>query len=166
MVLCSFHGLRCCMSNNSNNNIFHNSIEHFLCNLSDSFSDDVLSCLWIVFTNSVFQVAPQKIVRQVEILIRLRFRHNAPWDRLISRQTDNTGHPIPNISTCLRGYLKDRICENNPQTRQDIIREGIRQIAQEMLNRVVDNFIVRVVAVLPYSSAVHGKNIVLITEKV
>ena len=40
---------------NSNNKIVHNSIEHFLCNLSDYFSDDALSCLWIVFTNSVFQ---------------------------------------------------------------------------------------------------------------
>ena len=28
----------------------------------------VLSCLWIVFTNSVFQIPPQKIVRRVEIL--------------------------------------------------------------------------------------------------
>ena len=28
----------------------------------------VLSCLWIVFTNSVFQVRPQKIVRWVDIL--------------------------------------------------------------------------------------------------
>ena len=28
----------------------------------------VLFCLWIVFTNSVFQVPPQKIVRRVEIL--------------------------------------------------------------------------------------------------
>ena len=55
-------------SNNSDNKIVHSSIEHFLCNLSDSFSDDVLSCLWIVFTNSVFQIPPQKIVRQVEIL--------------------------------------------------------------------------------------------------
>ena len=34
----------------------------------DFSSDDVLSCLWIVFTNSVFQVPPQKIVRRVEIL--------------------------------------------------------------------------------------------------
>ena len=31
----------------------------------DFSSDDVLSCLWIVFTNSVFQVPPQKIVRQL-----------------------------------------------------------------------------------------------------
>ena len=55
-------------SSYSNNKIVHNSIEHFLCNLSDFFSDDVLFCLWIVFTNSVFQVPPQKIVRRVEIL--------------------------------------------------------------------------------------------------
>ena len=34
-----------------------------------------------------------------------------------------------------------------------------------MLNRVVDNFNVRVDAVVSYSSAVHGTNIVLITEK-
>ena len=55
-------------SSNSNIKIVHNSIEHFLWNPSDFFSDDVLSCLWIVFTNSVFQVPPQKIVRRVEIL--------------------------------------------------------------------------------------------------
>ena len=66
----------------------------------------------------------------------------------------------------LRGCLKDRVCENNPQTREDIIRREIRWIPQEMLNRVVDNFNVRVAAVLSYSSAVHGTNIVLITEKV
>ena len=55
-------------SSNSNIKIVYNSIEHFLWNSSDFFSDDVLSCLWIVFTNSVFQVPPQKIVRWVEIL--------------------------------------------------------------------------------------------------
>ena len=55
-------------SSNSNIKIVHNSIEHFLWNPSDFSSDDVLSCLWIVFTNSVFQVPPQKIVRRVEIL--------------------------------------------------------------------------------------------------
>ena len=97
-------------------------------------------------------------------------RHNFPWDRLISHQTDN---PWPSYSQdlnppdyFLRGYLKDRVCENNPQTREDIIRKEIRRIPQEMLNRVVDNFNVRVAAVLSYSSAVHGTNIVLITEKV
>ena len=97
-------------------------------------------------------------------------RHNFPWDRLISRQTDN---PWPSYSQdlnppdyFLRGYLKDRVCENNPQTREDIIRREIRRIPLEMLNRVVDNFNVRVAAVLSYSSAVHGTDIVLITEKV
>ena len=77
-------------------------------------------------------------------------RHNFPWDRLILHQTDN---PWPSYSQdlnppdyFLRGYLKDRVCENNPQTREDIIRKEIRRIAQEMLNRVVDNFIVRVAA--------------------
>ena len=75
-------------------------------------------------------------------------RHNFPWDRLTLHQTDN---PWPSYSQdlnppdyFLRGYLKDRVCENNPQTREDIIRKEIRRIAQEMLNRVVDNFIVRV----------------------
>ena len=154
--------------------------------MSDFCSDAVLSCLRIVFTNSVFQVPPQKIVRWVEILgiewsevaglIRnesvpwevipevFKFsvremrrhqnifsnrtleylRHNFPWDRLILRQTDN---PWPSYSQdlnlpdyFLRGYLKDRVCENNPQTREDSIRRQIRRIPQEMLNRVVDNF--------------------------
>ena len=79
-------------------------------------------------------------------------RHNFPWDRLISHQTDN---PWPSYSQdlnppdyFLRGYLKDRVCENNPQTREDIIRKEIRWIPQEMLNRVVDNFNVRVTDVL------------------
>ena len=97
-------------------------------------------------------------------------RHNFPLYRLISHQTDN---PRPSYSQdlnppdyFLRGYLKDRVCENNPQTRQDIIRKEIRRVAQEMVHRVVDNFIVRVTAVLSYSSAVHETNIVFITEKV
>ena len=55
-------------SSNSNIKIVRNSIEHFLWNPTDFFSGDVLFCLWIVFTNSVFQVTPQKIVSLVEIL--------------------------------------------------------------------------------------------------
>ena len=97
-------------------------------------------------------------------------RHNFPWDRLISRQTDN---PWPSYSQdlnppdyFLRGYLKERVCENNPQTREDIIRREIRWIPLEMLNGVVNNFNFRVTAVLSYSSVVHGTNIALITEKV
>ena len=96
-------------------------------------------------------------------------RHNFPLYRLVSRQNDNPGHPIPKISThltiCWGGiFLKDRVCENNPQTKGDVIRKEIRQIAQEMLNRVVNNFIVQVAAVLSYSSMVYGTNIVLIIE--
>ena len=99
-------------------------------------------------------------------------RHNFPWDRLISCQTDN---PWPSYSQdrnppdyFLGGgeYLKDKVCEKNPQTRKDIIRREIRWIPQELLNGVVGNFNVWVATVLPYSSAVPGTNIVLITEKV
>ena len=191
-------------SSNSNIKIVHNSSGHFLWNLPDFSSDDVLSCLWIVFTNSVFQVPPQKIVRWVEILgiewpgvtgrcelslfhgkLCLRYssvlfekrgtvycsrneaplhflnrtldylRHNSPWDRLTLHQTDNPGpsysqdvNPPPSPDYFLRGCLKDRVCENNPQTREDIIRKGIRWIPQKMLNRVMDNFNVGVAAVL------------------
>ena len=90
--------------------------------------------------------------------------------KLISYKTDN---PQPSYSEdlnppdyFLRGYLKDRVCEKNPQTREDIIRKKIRRIPQEMLNRVVNNFNVRVAAVLSYNSAVHETNIVLITKEV
>ena len=62
--------------------------------------------------------------------------------------------------------MKDRVYENNPQTKEDIIRREIRRIPQEMLSRTVDNFNVRGAAVLSYISAVHGTNIELITEKV
>ena len=78
------------MCSNSNNKIVHNSIEQFLCNLSDFVSDDVLSCTWIVFTNSVFQVPPQKIVRRVEILgtwwpgvIGLTWNECVSWEVMI-----------------------------------------------------------------------------------
>ena len=98
------------------------------------------------------------------------FWHNFPWDRLILCKIDNSwpsySQDLNPPDYFLRGYLKDRVCENNPQTREDIIRKEIRRIAQEMLNRFVDNFIVPVAAVLSYSSVVHGTNIVLITEKV
>ena len=181
-------------SSNSNIKIVHNSIGHFLWNSSDFSSDTALSCLRIVFTNSVFQVPPRKIVRWVEILgigwpgvvglmwnksfpwevipevfkcsVREMRRHqntfsnrtleylryNFPWVRLILRQTDN---PCPSYSQdlnppdyFLRGYLKDRVCDDNPQTREDVIRKEIRRIPQEMLNRIVNNFNVLVAAVL------------------
>ena len=53
-------------NSNSNIKIVNNSIYHFLWNPTDFSSDIVfenLSCLWIVFINSVFQVSPQKRVR-------------------------------------------------------------------------------------------------------
>ena len=110
-------------------------------------------------------MAPHFLNRTLEY-----FRHNVPWDTLILRQIDN---PWPSylqdlnlLDYFLMGYLKERLCENNPQTREDIIRRKIRRIPQEMLNRVVDNFNVRVAAVLSYSRMAHGTNIVLFTEKV
>ena len=62
--------------------------------------------------------------------------------------------------------MKNRVCENNPRTREDNIRREIRRNLLEMLGRVVGNFNVRVATVLSYSSAVHGTSIVFITEKV
>ena len=148
-------------SSNSNIKIFHNSIEHFLWNPSDFFSDDVLSCLGIVFRNSVFQLPTQKIVRRVEILgigwsglIGLMQNESVPWE------------VMPKVFKCSVWEMRWQVCESNPQTREDIIRGEIRWIPQEMLNRVVDNFNVPVAAVLSYSSLVHGSYKVLITEKV
>ena len=89
-------------------------------------------------------------------------------------QTDNSWPSYPQDLNppdfLVKGYLKEIKqlinSENHLQTREEIIRKEIRQIPQEMLNKVLDNFNVRVAAVLLYSSVVHGTNIVLITEKV
>ena len=74
-------------SSSSNIKIAHNSIENFLWNPFDFSSDEVLYCLWIVFTNSVLQLLPQKIVRWVEILeigwpgiIGLTRIESIPWE--------------------------------------------------------------------------------------
>ena len=99
----------------------------------------------------VFKCSVQEMRHHLILNHHLEYlRRNFPWDRLISRQTDN---PWPSYSQdlnppdfFLRGYLEDRVCEINPQTREDITRKEIKRIAQEMLNRVVDNFIVRVAA--------------------
>ena len=97
-------------------------------------------------------------------------RHNFQWGRLILRQTNNSwpsySQDLNPPDYFLRGYLKNGVCENKPQTREYFIRKEIRWILQEMLNRIVDNFNVRVAAVLSYSSTVYGTNIVLIIEKV
>ena len=59
-------------------------------NPSDISSDDVLSCLWIVFIKSVFQVSLQKIVRRFEILrigwpgfIGLMRNESVPWEVML-----------------------------------------------------------------------------------
>ena len=82
-------------------------------------------------------------------------RQYFPRDGLILHQTDNPWPPnSPNLNPSdyfLWGYLKDRVYENNPQTTEvlkDNIRIEIRQIPQEMLNGFVDNFNVRVAAVI------------------
>ena len=79
------------------------------------------------------------------------------------------GHPIPKISACLPifwgGTWKTEFVKTI-QTREDIIRKEIRRTAQEMLNRVVDNFTVQVAAVLSYSSTVQGANIVVYTKRI
>ena len=83
----------------------------------------------------------------------------------MSRETDNPwssySQDLNSPDYFLKGYLKDRVFENNPRTKEDIIRKEIRRIAQEMLNRVVENFIVRVTA-----AAQCMEQTVLITEKV
>ena len=54
-------------------------------------------------------------------------RHIFPWDRLISRQTDNPwscySQDLNPSDYFLRRYLKNRVRENNPQTREDFIRK-------------------------------------------
>ena len=113
-----------------------------------------------LFSQTVFQVPLSQNISGI----------TSHWTDSFCVKPITPGHSIPKISTGLTifwgRYLKDRVCENNPKTREDIIRRETRWILQEMLNGVVDNFNVRVAAVLSYSSAVHGTNIVLITEKV
>ena len=95
--------------------------------------------------------APPHCSNRTLEFLRLYF----PGDRLISRRTDNPWPPYsPDLNPpdyFLWGYLKDRVYENNPQTTEvlkDNIRREIRWIPQEMLSRVVDNFNVRVAAVI------------------
>ena len=92
------------------------------------------------------EVVPHFSNRTLEYL-----RHNFPWDRLISRQTNNPwlsySQDLNPPDYFLRGYLKDRVCEKKPQAREDIIRKEIKRITQGMLNRIVDNFIVRVLLI-------------------
>ena len=82
-------------------------------------------------------------------------RRYFPGNRLISRRTDNPwpAHS-PDLSPpdfFLWGYLKERVYHNNPQTidaLKENIRREIRKIPREMLDRVINNFNVRVAAVI------------------
>ena len=78
-----------------------------------------------------------------------------PRDRLISRCTDNPwpAHS-PDLSPpdfFLWGYLKERVYHNNPQT-IDALKENIcheiERIPHEMLDRAINNFNIRVAAVI------------------
>ena len=78
-----------------------------------------------------------------------------PGDRLISCRTDNrwSAHS-PDLSPpdlFLWGYLKERVYDNNLQTidaLKENIRREIRRIPREMLDRVINNFNVRVATVI------------------
>ena len=146
-TVCSMHRAAVWQHNiNSNIKIVHNFIEHFLSNPSNFSADNALTCVWIVFTNSVFQVSLQKIVRQVEILgigwpgvIGLTRNESVPWE------------VMPEVFKCSVRERRWRL---------------ISWTEQNKIVKVVDNFNVRVAAVLSYNSTVHRTNIVLITEKV
>ena len=56
----------------------------------------------------------------------------------------------------LWGYLKDRVYQDNPPTIERLkenIKREIRRIPGEMLERVIDNFNVRVAAVIQQRGA-------------
>ena len=100
-------------SSKSNIKIVHNSFEHFLWNPSDFSSDDVLSCLWIVFSNSAFQVPPRKqsgrlrsweqYGLELSVLREMSLSNGkTPHAADVSRVKPITSsHPIPKISTHL-----------------------------------------------------------------
>ena len=78
-----------------------------------------------------------------------------PGDRLISRSTYFPWPPYTHdLNPCdyfLQGYLKERIYDNNPQILVDLkdnIRREIRRVPADMIGRVIDNFNVRVAAVI------------------
>ena len=130
-------------SSNLNIKIVHNSIEHFLWNPSDFSSDDVLSCLWIVFTNSVMKwVCPMgsyvwgihvfSSVRGMRCHLITRTEHlntsgiTSHGTESFHVKTITPSHPIPKISTRLTIFLVvtwKTVCENNPQTRESTSSE-------------------------------------------
>ena len=81
-------------------------------------------------------------------------------DRLISRCTNFPQLPYsPDLKSCdyfFWEYLKERIYDKNPQTLADLkdnLRREIRHILADMIGRVIDNFNVRVAAVIRQEGA-------------
>ena len=169
-------------SSNSNIKIVRTSIEHFLWNPSDFFSGDVLSCLRIVFTNSVFQVALQKIVRWVEILgmgwlevIGFTRDTSAAWevfplDRLISRKTDNS-RPYYSQDLNLPDYFLggtwkaefEKTIHRQERTSSEEKSEGFHKKCSKELWTIL---MFDLLLCCHTAATVHGTNIVLITENV
>ena len=87
-------------------------------------------------------------------------RRYFPSDILISRSTD---FPLSPYSLDLNppkyflwGYLKERIYNNNPKTLADLkdnIKSEIMKIPVDMIERVIDNFNIRVVAIIRQQGA-------------
>ena len=84
----------------------------------------------------------------------------SPGDRLISRRTDNPWPPYsPDLTPphyFLWGYLKARVYQDNPPTIERLkenIKREIRRIPRDMMERVIDNFNVRVAAVIQQRGA-------------
>ena len=127
-------------SSNSNNKIAHNSIEHFWCNLSDFFSDDVLSCLWIIFTNSVFQALPSENSQTGWDLgnrMARGYRFDVKWD-----------WPMRSYAWVIQVFCSRWWFEMRWYliSRTEHLKRGHHQKRNQtdctrMLNRVVDNFI-------------------------
>ena len=84
----------------------------------------------------------------------LCIKEHFPNGRLISPRTDNLWPPyLSDISPpdfFLWGYLKGKVYTNKPRTiqklKEGIIRE-VRDIPQEMIFNIIDNFKIRVAAV-------------------
>ena len=81
-------------------------------------------------------------------------------DRLISRRTDNPWPPYsPDLTPLdyfLWGYLKERVYEDNPDTIERLkknVKREIRRIPNDVLERVMDNFNVRVANVIQQRGA-------------
>ena len=113
-------------------------------------------------TFKISEVAPHFSNRTLEYL-----RHNFPWDRLISRQTDN---PWPSYSQdlnppdyFLRGYQFVKTIHRQERTSSEKKSDGFhKKCSIEMWTILMPELLL----CCQNSSAVHETNIVLITEKV